>query len=160
MKILVFTGGTTLMHKNAIGHTRNEIVQQVKNNEPSVRDCASYVPIGKAAKKLIGWKEQGAEILYVTSRITEDEVQSVENVLKQYGFPEGQLLFRQNNERYKDIVERLVPDVLIEDDCESIGGVDEMMITHVDPATKEKITAIAVKEFGGIDHLPDTLSSF
>ncbi len=48
-----------------------------------------------------------------------------------------------------------MPDVLIEDDCESIGGAGEMVITHVKPEIKTKIKSFAVKEFEGIDHLPD-----
>ena len=52
-----------------------------------------------------------------------------------------------------------MPDVLIEDDCESIGGKDEMTITHVKPDLKKKIKSIVVKEFSGLDHLPDKISA-
>ena len=51
-----------------------------------------------------------------------------------------------------------MPDVLIEDDCESIGGTKEMTITHVNPKLKARITSIPVQEFGGIDHLPNDVS--
>ena len=80
-------------------------------------------------------------------------------VLKKYGFPDGQVLFRQRGELYKDIAEKIMPDVLIEDDCESIGGKDEMTITHVKPEIKKKIKSIVVKEFSGLDHLPDKISA-
>ena len=53
MKILVFLHGTTIMHKNAVGHTREEIVKQVKDKEKSVHDYKSYVPVGNAVKKLL-----------------------------------------------------------------------------------------------------------
>ena len=45
------------------------------------------------------------------------------------------------------------PDILIEDDCESIGGKDEMISPKLDPELGIKV--ITTREFGGIDHLPD-----
>lgn len=65
------------------------------------------------------------------------------------------IFFRQNGESYRDIAERIIPNVLIEDDCESIGGEKEMTITFIRPEIKKMIKSIVVKEFGGIDHLPD-----
>jgi hypothetical protein len=159
MKILIFTEGTIIMHKTAIGHSRDEIVKQVENEEESVHDYQSYVPVGNAVKKLQNWKNDGAEILYLTSRKKSEEVKQIQNILKKFNFPDGQLLFRQKNEEYKDVAEKIIPDVLIEDDCESIGGIDEMTITHVKPEIKKKITSIPIKEFGGIDHLPDKISA-
>jgi hypothetical protein len=70
----------------------------------------------------------------------------------------GSLQYREGKEEYKDIAERIMPDVLIEDDCESIGGEKEMTITHVSPDKKAEIKSIPLKEFGGIDHLPDNLT--
>lgn len=119
----------------------------------------AYVPIGNAVKKLQSWKNGGAEILYLTSRRTSEEIENIKKVLEKYNFPDGQLLFRRKDEEYKDVAERIIPDVLIEDDCESIGGVDEMVITHVKPEIKKKITSIIVEEFQGIDHLPDKMST-
>lgn len=159
MKILIFTEGTIIMHKNAAGHTREEIVKQVKDNENSVKNYALYIPINNAVDKISDWKNQGAEILYLTSRKNLEEIKDIKKVLKEYNFPEGKLLFRQNNEEYKNIVEKNIPDILIEDDCESIGGVDEMTITHVNPKIKTKIKSIPIKEFGGIDFLPDKISA-
>ena len=159
MKILVFLHGTTIMHKNAVGHTREEIVKQVKDKEKSVQDYKSYVPVGNAVKKLQNWKKDGAKILYLSSHETAEDVEKDKFVLKKYGFPDGQVLFRQRGEQYKDIAEKIMPDILIEDDCESIGGKDEMTITHVKPEIKKKIKSIVVKEFGGIDHLPDKISA-
>jgi hypothetical protein len=159
MKILIFTEGTIIMHKNAVGHTRDEIVQQVEDKEESVHDYKSYVPVANAVKKLQNWKNDGAEILYLTSRRKPEEIQQIQNVLKKFKFPDGQLLFRQKDEEYKDVAERIIPDVLIEDDCESIGGIDEMTITHVKPEIKKIISSIPIKEFGGIDHLPNKISA-
>lgn len=171
MKILIFLHGTTIMQKNALGHTREEIVKQVKakirnlilwnifKKEGIVSDYKSYVPVGNAVKKLKSWKKEGAKILYLSSHKTTEDVEKDKFVLKKYIFPKGQILFRQSNEQYNDIAERILPDVLIEDDCESIGGAKEMTITNVKPEIRKKIKSITVKEFGGIDHLPDKISA-
>lgn len=158
MKILIFTEGTITMHKNARGHTREEIVKQVLDEDSSIGDIKSYIPVGNCVKKLQTWKQHGAEILYLTSRTKSNEIGDVKSVLKKFGFPQGKLLFRQGGEGYKDVAERVMPDILIEDDCESIGGEDEMVITHIKPELKRKIKSIPIKEFGGIDHLPDNIS--
>ena len=50
-----------------------------------------------------------------------------------------------------------MPDLLIEDDCKSIGGEAEMIYPHIDPGKKKFIHSIVVREFSGIDHLPDDL---
>lgn len=147
------------MHKTAISHSRTEIVKQVKDKKESVQDYESYVPVSNAVNKLQNWKKDGADILYLTSRKKAEEIKQIQNVLKKFKFPEGQLLFRQKNEEYKDVAERIIPDVIVEDDCESIGGINEMTITHVKPEIKKRIKSIPVKEFGGIDHLPDKLSA-
>ena len=164
MKILIFTEGTIIMHKNAAGHTRDEIVKQSKGffrifRDKSVHDYKSYVPIGDAVKKLASWNKDGAEILYLTSRTKQDEINNIKGVLKKYNFPDGQFLFRQNGEQYSDAAERVMPDILIEDDCESIGGMNEWTITHVRSEIKHKIKSIIVKEFDGIAHLPDKISA-
>lgn len=145
------------MHKNAIGHTREERSRQVIEGDESIKDYASYVPIGNAVGKLQGWKKQGAEILYLSSHKNAKEVEKDKFVLKKFGFPDGQVFFRQKGEQYKDIAERIVPNILIEDDCESIGGKKEMTITYVKLDLKKKIKSIVVKEFAGIDNLPDRI---
>jgi hypothetical protein len=159
MKIMVFTEGTIIMHRGGIGYTREEISRQVVEKEKSIFDWPSYVPISNAVKKLKIWKNQGAEILYLTSRTRPDEVEGIRGVLKKYDFPVGQLLFRQEGQQYKDVAGNIIPDVLVEDDCESIGGIGEMTITLVKPEIRESIKSITVKEFGGIDHLPDEIGA-
>ena len=157
MKILVFLHGTLIMHKNGEGKTREERVRQVLDKDLSVFDYISYVPVGNAVKKLKFWQTQGAEILYLSSHETAEDVEKDKSVLEKYEFPRGQIFYRQNGESYKDIAEKITPNILIEDDCESIGGTKEMTITFVRPEIKKMIKSVVVKEFGGIDHLPDSI---
>ncbi len=158
MKIVIFTEGTVIMHSSAKGLGREDIVKQIKNGtDYSIYNWEEYIPIGNAAEKLQRWKSQGAKILYLTSRVNPEEIEDITGVLKKHNFPEGQLLYRQKGEAYKDVAEKVLPHVLIEDDCESIGGMREMTITNVKPDLKKKIKSIVVKEFEGIDHLPDEL---
>lgn len=159
MRITVFTEGTIIMHRTAVGRTREEIVNQVREEGESVHDFATYVPVGNAPDKLRTWQNQGAEILYLTSRTRADEIESVREVLKRHGFPDGRLLFREGNEQYRDVAERVVLNILVEDDCESIGGADQMTITQIRPGIRKRIRSIPVKEFGGIDYLPDKVSA-
>lgn len=157
MKILIFLHGTLIMHKSAEGRTREERVKQVIEHNPSVHDYVTYIPVGNAVEKLKSWESQGAEILYLSSHETAEDVEKDKLVLEKYGFPNGQVFYRQNGESYKDIAEKIIPDVLIEDDCESIGGEKEMTITFVKPGIKEKIKSIVIKEFEGIEHLSSNL---
>jgi len=160
MKILVFTEGTILMHSSALGLTRKQRVEQSKKRKKTLplRFFKEEIPNGKAVKKLQTWKNQGAEIFYLTSRTLTIQIKDISNVLRKYHSPDNQnLLCRQKGEKYRDVAEKLMPDVLIEDDCESIGGKKEMTYTYIKPTLKKKIKLIAIKEFGGIDHLPDKL---
>jgi hypothetical protein len=88
------------------------------------------------------------------------DVEKDKFVLKKYAFPDGQIFYRRNREKYKDVVERIrpLPDVIVEDDCESIGGKVEMVYPNLRPELKTKIKSIVVKEFKGIDHIPDRIS--
>jgi len=159
MKILVFLHGTLIMHKNAENKTREEIAQQVLDKDKSVHDYVSYIPVGNAVEKLKVWQRQGAEILYLSSHEIAEDVEKDKLVLRKYGFPKGQVFYRQSGESYKDIAEKIVSDVLIEDDCKSIGGEKEMTITYVKPEIKQRIKSIVIKEFSGIDNLPDDLNA-
>jgi len=147
------------MHRNAVDRTREERVKQVLDGDDSLCDLASYVPVGNVLRKLQAWKQQGAEIVYLSSHKKVEDVEKDKVVLRNHGFPDGQVLFRHSDERYNDVAERVLPDVLIEDDCESIGGQREMTYPHIKPELKAKISPITVKEFGGIDHLPDDISA-
>jgi hypothetical protein len=160
MKILVFTEGTVFMHASLKDLTREQRVETSKKRpRPFPPDFfKNEIPAGKAVKKLQAWENQGAEIFYLTSRTTPEQISDIRDILKKYNFPDNQnLLFRRRGEEYKDVAEKLMPDILVEDDCESIGGEKEMTYTHIKPEFKKKIKSIMVKEFGGIDHLPDNL---
>lgn len=180
MKILVFTEGTIIMHKSAENFSREERVEQsrmvgiqreeaslVYNSESdipitpgSVLDSSNYIPIDNAVQKLTNWKKQGATICYLTSRRIKQDIEAIKDVLNRYHFPDSQdLYFRRQGEDYKDVAERIqpAPDFLIEDDCESIGGEKEMTYPHLKLKLKNKIKSIVVKEFGGVDCLPDNI---
>lgn len=167
IKILVFLQGTVLMHKNAEGKAREEIVRQVKEEEGSVKGYRFYIPIGNAVEKLQKWEDQGAEICYLSAltdsgKARTDEIVAKEDIeadkvaLEKHGFPNGEIYHRKSGEEYKDVIERMnpLPDVIIEDDCESIGR-EEMTWPSLKPELRKRIKSIVVKEFGGIDHLPD-----
>jgi len=157
MKILVFLHGTLIMHKSGSGKTREERVKQSEKREKSVLDYANYIPIGNAVEKLKNWKRQGAEIIYLSSHENSKDVEKDKFVLKKYNFPVGKIYFRNNRKKYNEIAEEIIPTILIEDDCESIGGKKEMTITKVKPLIKRKIKSIVIKEFEGIDKYPDNL---
>lgn len=112
-----------------------------------------YIPIGNAVKIIKTWQQQGANIIYCTSR-KKSQADDIANLLKIYGFVGSFLVSREQKESYKDIVEMLRPDILIEDDCKSIGGGWQRCITKVNKEVKEKILSIVVPEFKGIDNLP------
>lgn len=150
--------GTIIMHKTAFGISRQKIIKQVKEKDPSVHDYLLYIPIGNAVSKIQKWKNQGAEIIYLTSRKEQNEIEDIKKILQKYNFPEGELAYRKENEEYKDVAERILPDILIEDDCESIGGEKEMTITRVKSEIKQKIKPIVIEEFCGIDHLFDDIN--
>jgi hypothetical protein len=160
MTILVFLHGTSIMHEGAKGLAREEMTRQVTEGDKSLHDYASYIPVGNAVRKLREWKRQGAAICYLSSHRNAKDVADDKSVLKRYAFPDGQVFYRRNREQYKDVVERIqpLPDVIVEDDCESIGGEVEMVYPNLRPALKNRIRSIVVKEFGGIDHLPDKIS--
>jgi hypothetical protein len=138
MKIMVFTEGTA---------TDAPSPEQRK-------DYASYVPTEGAVDKLTKWQRRGAEICYLTSRrCSEDEnLKAVQATLRRFNFPAGKLYCRQQGDEYVDVVARVRPDALIEDDCRSIGS-DEVITPKL--KTEWGVKGIVVPEFGGLAHLPD-----
>ncbi|MFX1428406.1 MAG: hypothetical protein ACFFBE_18265 [Promethearchaeota archaeon] len=159
MRILVFLHGTCIMHRSALGLSRLQIVQQViEDTDDSISDFASYIPIGKAIKKLASWQNQGAQISYLSSHLTLENVKKDESVLKKYNFPEGPIFYRQKEEGWNLQIEKAKPDIIIEDDCESIGGKYQMTFPNLKPELQSKIISIVIKEFAGIDHLPDDIN--
>ncbi|MFA5019895.1 MAG: hypothetical protein WC533_02240 [Candidatus Pacearchaeota archaeon] len=160
MKILIFLHGTIIMHKSGIDKSRKQRVEQSVRRESSVLDYVNYVPVGNSVEKLQNWKKQGFEIIYLSSHESFEDVQKDKLVLKKFKFPKGEVVYRKKGEEYKDVAERISPDILIEDDCESIGGKSEMTITYINPKIKIRIKSIVVKEFSGIDNLPDNLRDY
>ncbi len=158
MKIMVFLHGTVIMQKAGVKHTPQQRTQQGQAGAPSVRDFASYVPVDNAVAKLKSWEKQGAEILYLTFHQDAEGLQIDADVLLNHGFPAGPVLCRQAQDGYKDVAERVLPDILIEDDCESIGGESQMTYPGINAEIRSNIKSIVVKEFAGIDHLPEALS--
>lgn len=157
MKIMIFLHGTSIMHKSGIGKTPQERVKQVEENDPSVHNYESYVPVGKADEKIRKWVNQGAEVVFLSSHKSSEDVEKDKQVLKKYNFPEATVYFRENGKTYAQVAEEVMPDVLIEDDCESIGGEIEMTYPHISPEKQKLIKSIVVKEFSGIDYLPDNI---
>ncbi len=148
------------MHKDAKGLPRERIVKQVTEGDVSVHNYASYIPVGNAARKLQEWKRQGAKICYLSSHKSTEDVRTDKSVLKKHAFPDGQIFYRRSGEEYKDVVERIrpLPNLIVEDDCESIGGEVEMVHPNLKPELKDKIKSIVVEEFQGIDCIPDKIS--
>lgn len=155
MKIMVFLHGTSIMHRTGLGKTPKERVKQVEANDPSVKEYESYVPVGKANEKITNWVDKGAEIVYLSSHQIEDDVKKDIQVLATFDFPDAPVLYRRDKETYAQIAERVMPDILVEDDCESIGREIEMTYPHISPQKRKLIKSIVVKEFTGIDRLPD-----
>lgn len=136
MKIMIFAEGTILKPKSLL----------------LLYNHRFYIPIGNAAALTGTWSQQDAEIIYCTSRKGK-QAEEIAQLLMQYGFTGSKLYFREGRQKYQDIIESVRPDILIEDDCRSIGGSWQMCITHVAPEIKNTIKSIIVQEFKGIDHL-------
>ena len=142
MKIMIFAEGTILKPRS---------LRLLYNHR-------TYIPIGNAVALIGTWNQQDAEILYCTSRKGK-QAEEIAQLLMQYGFAGSKLYFREGKQKYKDIIESVQPDILIEDDCRSIGGIWQMCITHVAPQIKNTIKSIIVKEFKGIDHLSSSVQN-
>jgi len=135
--IMIFAEGTILKPKSVMGQY----------------DLTAYVPIGHSVDIISGWQKQGAEIIYCTSR-RKKQVREMADLLGQYGFPGTKVYYRSVKQQYKDVVEEAMPNFLIEGNCRSIGGIQQMCISSLDPDIKDTIRSVPVEEFKGIDHLP------
>jgi hypothetical protein len=154
MRLLVFLHGTVLMHSGAVGVPRAERVAQVRSGHSTVRDYAAYAPVGGAVAKLRRWQAAGAKIDYLSSHRNPGDVALDALVLRTHGFPPGRVLARSAGESYGDVAAREAPDVLIEDDCESIGP-GQITYPQISSDARARIRSIIVPEFAGLDHLPD-----
>jgi hypothetical protein len=154
MRLLIFLHGTVIMHPGAAGRTRAERVAQVRAGHPTIHQYAAYLPVGAAVAKLRSWHDAGAQIGYLSSHRDPGDVAKDARVLRAFAFPPGQVLAREPGEGYGQVAARQMPDILIEDDCESIGP-GQVTYPQIPPGLRARIKSIIVPEFGGIDHLPD-----
>jgi hypothetical protein len=154
VRVLVFLHGTAIMHASAAGRPRAERVRQSSQRGPSVTDFASYVPTEAAVAKARAWQRGGADVCYLSSHRSAAAARVDRDVLDRHGFPAGPVFFREPGESYADVARRAGADVLVEDDCESIGGSVEMTA----PGLGDAVRCIVVPEFGGLAHLPDDLA--
>src|SRR2546425_13251366 len=70
------------------------------------------------------------------------------------GCPRRELSYRRENEHYGQAPERAAADIIVEDDCESIGGPAQMTYPKLGPDSKARTKSVVIPEWGGIDHLP------
>jgi hypothetical protein len=146
------------MHAGAVGRSREERVAQVRaDTDGTTRGYATYVPTESAVSKLVAWRDQGAEIDYLSSHRELEHVEADAKVLQAHAFPQGQIFYRRRGETYGDVVARIRPDILIEDDCESVGA-GELTYPKVSVGLRERMISIIVPEFGGLGHLPDSIA--
>jgi hypothetical protein len=80
--------------------------------------------------------------------------------LRRFDFPVGKIRSRGEGQTYADVVEEEMPDLLIQDDCRSIGGEVEMTYPHMSGAGRRRVKSLVVPEFGGVDHLPDPVPNW
>ena len=108
----------------------------------------AYTPIGGAVQKINSWHGQYTVVLCTYRRM---RTGLVRRALRQYGVQYDVLEHRRRGEQYADVVLRVHPDILVEDDCRSIGGAAEMCVTKLPPQERDRIRSIVVPEFRGID---------
>lgn len=134
MKIMVFIEGTTFC----------------TNFPLFLISKYGYKPIGNAVEVVNTWQAEGHAI-YLCSYVRKRRYGFIKQIIDFYGMKYTEILCREKGEQYSEIVERIKPDILIEDDCKSIGGQKEWCITNVREEIKAGIHSIIVPEFKGID---------
>jgi len=155
MKVGVLLHGTAIMHAAAAGVERGECVQQVRRRDPSVADFASYLPTPGTTDKLAAWARRGAILIYLSSHRRQNDIRADESVIRRHRFPPGPVHGRQEGEDYGPLVDRLGLDVLVEDDCESIGGAAQTCAAQLSPAGRQSVRCVVLPEFSGLAGLPD-----
>jgi len=155
VRVMVFLHGTAIMHASAVGQPRAERVCQSRRRDASVLDFAAYVPAENAVIKVQAWQRRGADICYLSSHTSPADVAIDGAVLATHGFPPGPVFFRRDGESYADVARRAGADVVVEDDCESIGGSRQTTASGVAHSPGRAVGCVIVPEFGGLTHLPD-----
>lgn len=141
MKVGVFLHGTAIMHATAAGAERRERVRQVRRRDPGIEEFASYIPTPGAVAKLTAWQRHGATLAYLSSHRRREDIRADEAVIRRHGFPEGPVHARAEGENYGALVARLGLDVLVEDDCESIGGATQTCAAQLTSASSTRSSA-------------------
>jgi hypothetical protein len=125
------------------------------SKDPAVLDYASYVPTEGAVAKLTAWQRRGAEICFLSSHRTASAAAIDKSVLAAHGFPSGTLYYRAHGESYTDVVRRWSADILIEGDCESIGGRAHTASSELARSSGRAVRCVVVPASGGLTYLPD-----
>jgi hypothetical protein len=149
-RVLVFLHGTAIMHRSALGVPREERVRQVRDGEESVRRFADYVPTPGAVEAVRAWAAAGCTIGYLSSHREPDDVAADAAVLERHGFPNGEILHRATAQSYGDVAAAWRPDVLVEDDCESIGGEANLAYPQLPADVRARTRSCVVAEFEGL----------
>lgn len=136
-KIMIFTEGTILKPKYV-------------NNVLSRINVMRYVPIKNSIEKLKMWQEEGYEVIYITS-LKGRKAMKMAQRLDELGFIGSMVGYRQKNQDYATLIKEELPDILIEDNCRSIGGEKNMCYSELTDELKNNIKHIVVEEFEGID---------
>lgn len=136
-KIMIFTEGTILKPKYV-------------NNMLSRINVMRYVPIKNSIEKLKMWQEEGYEVIYITS-LKGRKAMKMAQRLDELGFIGSMVGYRQKNQDYATLIKEELPDILIEDNCRSIGGEKNMCYSELTDELKNNIKHIVVEEFEGID---------
>lgn len=134
MKIMIFIEGTTFYTKPVL----------------FLFSKYGYKPIVNAVEVINSLHGKGHDI-FLCSYVRRNRYNFIKSVIDFYGIDYTEILCRDKCEGYSDIVERVCPDVLIEDDCKSIGGVKKCCINGVREYIRANIKSIIVPEFSGID---------
>ncbi len=111
-----------------------------------------YRPIGDAARTVNLLYEKGHEIS-LCSYAHKSRSGFIRSVVGFYGMKYTKIVCRLWGGTYGEIVERVKPKLLIEDDCRSIGGPKKCCITGVSAEIKRNIRSIILPEFAGIDKI-------
>ena len=136
MKIMIFIEGTTF-------YTKPFLFLFTKHG---------YKPIRNAVKLVNALYDKGNEI-YPCSYVHKSRYDFIKSIVDFYGMRYTEILCRDKRESYSEIVERIKPNILIEDDCKSIGGLKNCCITYVKKEIKREIQSIIVPEFARIDNV-------
>lgn len=135
-KIMIFVEGTILKPKY------NNILSRIS--------MTTYIPINNAIETLKKWQEEGYEVIYLTSLKGRRAMKMAQH-LDELGFTGSMVGYRQKNQDYATLIKEELPDILIEDNCLSVGGEQNMCYNLLNDELKKEIKHIVVEEFKGID---------